>query len=74
MDFDGGLDELLDSDSSNDPAIYFDTAEANASGFDHIRSSGSNVFEYEDLPNGANDIFNDGTPDFNDMIVEYDFI
>ena len=71
---DGGLDELLDSDFSNDPAIYFDTAEANASGFDYIRTAGSNTFEYEDLTNGTNGVFNDGTPDYNDMVVEYDFI
>ena len=71
---DGGLDELLDGDGGNDPAIYFASAEANSSNFDHIRSAGSNTFEYEDLPNGMNDQFNDGTPDFNDMIVEYDFV
>ena len=72
---DGGLDELLDSDSSNDPAVYFDLSAANPSGFDHIRTAlGSNVFEYEDLPNGMNSQYNDGTPDYNDMIVEYDFI
>ena len=71
---DGSLDELLDSDADNDPAIYFASAEANSSNFDHIRSAGSNTFEYEDLPNGVNEQFNDGTPDFNDMIVEYDFI
>ena len=71
---DGGLDELLDEDSSNDPSIYFDTAEANASGFDYIRTAGSNTFEYEDLTYGTNGVFNDGTPDYNDMVVEYDFI
>lgn len=71
---DGGLDELLDSDFSNDPAIYFDTVEANASGFDHISTSGSNTFEYKDLANGTDGVFNDGTPDDNNMVVEYDFI
>ncbi len=70
----GGLDELLDSDSSNDPPVYFDTPEANASGFDHIRTSGSNAFEYEDLTYGTDGVFNDGTPDYNDMVVEYDFV
>ena len=70
----GRLDELLDSDSSNDPPVYFDTPEANASGFDHIRTSGSNTFEYEDLTYGTDGVFNDGTPDYNDMVVEYDFV
>ena len=71
---DGGLDELLDTDSSNDPPVYFASAEANIDNFDHIRSAGSNTFEYEDLPNGMSTEFNETTPDFNDMVVEYDFV
>ena len=69
----GGLDELLDEDSSNDPPIYFDAA-GNASGFDRIRTSGSNTFEYEDLTYGTDGVLNDGTPDYNDMVVEYSFV
>ena len=57
------LEELLDSDSGNDPSVYFPYLGANRDGFDHIRSLGDNVFGFEDLPNG-------GDRDYNDMLIQ----
>ncbi|MFP4102904.1 DUF4114 domain-containing protein [Coleofasciculus sp.] len=57
------LAELLDSDSGNDPSVYFPYLGANRDGFDHIRSLGDNVFGFEDLPNG-------GDRDYNDMLIQ----
>ena len=59
----GGVDLLLDSNASNDPAVYFPFLGANSDGVDHIRMLGSNIFGFEDLPNG-------GDRDFNDIIVK----
>ncbi|MBD2597778.1 esterase-like activity of phytase family protein [Nostoc spongiaeforme FACHB-130] len=56
-------DALLDSNTSNDPAVYFSYLGANTDGFDHIRLLGDNTFGFEDLPNG-------GDQDFNDVIVK----
>ena len=63
----GTIEQLLDSDSTNDPAIYFGSAEANPENFDHIVSLGENTFGYEDFASG-------GDNDFNDMVVSYEFI
>lgn len=60
---DGRPDALIDSNTSNDPAIYFPYLGANTDNFDHIRLLGNNVFGFEDLPNG-------GDQDFNDVIVK----
>ncbi|AFY48778.1 3-phytase (myo-inositol-hexaphosphate 3-phosphohydrolase) [Nostoc sp. PCC 7524] len=60
---DGRPDALLDSNTTNDPAVYFPYLGANADNFDHIRLLGDNVFGFEDLPNG-------GDQDFNDVIVQ----
>ena len=63
----GRPDALTDNTiSSNDPKIYFPFLGANSDGFDHIRMLSSNVFGFEDLPNG-------GDRDFNDMIVTVKF-
>jgi len=63
----GRPDALTDNTiSSNDPKIYFPFLGANSDGFDHIRMLSSNVFGFEDLPNG-------GDRDFNDMIVTVRF-
>jgi Putative Ig domain/Domain of unknown function (DUF4114)/von Willebrand factor type D domain len=59
---DGRPDALLDSNPSNDPAVYFPFLGANTDKVDHIRLLGNNVFGFEDLPSG-------GDKDFNDMIV-----
>ncbi|MEH1844009.1 MAG: putative Ig domain-containing protein [Nostoc sp.] len=58
----GGLDGLLDSNSNNDPAVYFPFLRANTDKVDHIRLLGNNIFGFEDLPSGSDN-------DFNDVIV-----
>ncbi|MDX2100497.1 MAG: 5'-nucleotidase C-terminal domain-containing protein [Leptolyngbyaceae cyanobacterium bins.59] len=58
----GRPEALLDTDTSNDPAIYFPFIGANPGRVDHIRLLGDNVFGFEDLPNG-------GDLDYNDVIV-----
>ena len=62
----GSLDELTDSDTSNNPEIYFPYLGANADGVDHISLLADNTFGFEDLPNG-------GDYDYNDLIVKIDF-
>lgn len=62
----GSLDQLTDSDSSNNPEIYFPYSGANADGVDHIRLLADNTFGFEDLPNG-------GDSDYNDLIVKINF-
>ncbi|WP_292778201.1 Calx-beta domain-containing protein [Nostoc sp. NMS9] len=57
-----GLDGLLDSNSNNDPAVYFPFLRANTDKVDHIRLLGNNIFGFEDLPGG-------GDNDFNDVVV-----
>jgi len=59
----GTPDLLLDNNTANDPAVYFPFLGSNSDGVDHIRMLGSNVFGFEDLPNG-------GDRDFNDIIVK----
>jgi len=54
--------EVLDANAANDPAVYFAFIGANPDGVDHIRLLASNVFGFEDLPNG-------GDLDYNDVIV-----
>ena len=61
------LDPLLDSNPGNDPTVYFPFEAANSDGFEHIRTLGENKLGFEDLPKG-------GDLDFNDMIVEYNFL
>jgi len=62
----GNLDQLTDSDTSNNPEIYFPYLGANADGVDHIRLLADNTFGFEDLPNG-------GDLDYNDLIVKIEF-
>ncbi|MCY7332713.1 MAG: DUF4114 domain-containing protein [Pseudanabaena sp. CAN_BIN31] len=59
----GTPDLLLDGNPNNDPAVYFPFLGANTDGVDHIRMLGSNVFGFEDLPNG-------GDRDFNDIVIK----
>ena len=59
---DSSIEALTDDNPHNDSTIYFTYAGANTDGFDHVRSSESNVFEFEDLPNG-------GDMDFDDVVV-----
>ena len=59
----GTADTLLDSNSSNDPSVYFSYLGANTDGVDHIRMLGNNTFGFEDLSGG-------GDRDFNDVIIK----
>lgn len=54
---------MLDTNSSNDPSVYFPFLGANTEKVDHLRLLGSNIFGFEDLVNG-------GDRDFNDVIVQ----
>ena len=63
---DSSIEALTDDNPDNDPAIYFTYSDANVDGFDHIRSPRINLFEFEDLPNG-------GDEDFNDLVVDVSF-
>ncbi|MBT9311808.1 fasciclin domain-containing protein [Leptothoe kymatousa] len=58
-----GPEVLLDTDTANDPDIYFAFVGANSDGADHIRLLGDNTFGFEDLSGG-------GDQDFNDVIVQ----
>ncbi|MEO0870326.1 MAG: DUF4114 domain-containing protein, partial [Cyanobacteria bacterium J06642_11] len=49
----GTIEELLDADTSNDPAIYFPFMGANSDGADHIRLYADNVFGFEDMAGGG---------------------
>jgi hypothetical protein len=59
----GTPDALLDSNSNNDPDIYFTFLGANSDGVDHVRMLGDNTFGFEDMRGG-------GDKDFNDIIVQ----
>jgi hypothetical protein len=59
----GSPDQLLDTNKSNDPAVYFAYLGANSDGIDHIRLLGNNTFGFEDLPGG-------GDLDYNDIIIK----
>ena len=63
---DSDFEALSDDTPDNDPTVYFTYSDANADGFDHVRNSEPNVFEFEDLPNG-------GDLDFNDVVVDVSF-
>ena len=54
--------QLLDSDSGNDPEIYFPYIGANSDGTDHVRMLGDNIWGFEDKREG-------GDLDFNDIVV-----
>ena len=58
--------EVLDTNTQNDPNVYFAFLGANTDGVDHIRLLGNNVFGFEDLPNG-------GDLDYNDMVIAANF-
>ncbi|MBW4561832.1 MAG: multicopper oxidase domain-containing protein [Mojavia pulchra JT2-VF2] len=59
---DGRPDAILDSNSNNDPSVYFPFLGANSDKVDHIRMLGNNIFGFEDLAGG-------GDKDHNDVIV-----
>ncbi|WP_062295123.1 FG-GAP-like repeat-containing protein [Nostoc piscinale] len=59
----GGVDALLDSNTSNDPTVFFTFLGANSDKTQHVRILGDNTFGFEDLVGG-------GDNDFNDFIVK----
>ncbi|MEM9807380.1 MAG: DUF4114 domain-containing protein, partial [Cyanobacteria bacterium P01_D01_bin.56] len=59
----GTIEELLDADTGNDPAIYFPFIGANSDGFDHVRLFGDNTFGFEDMAGG-------GDADYDDLIIQ----
>ena len=63
---DGTIEQLLDSDMTNDPAIYFNHLGANSDGQDHVRLLGDNTFGYEDMTGG-------GDMDYDDIIARVSF-
>ena len=64
---DGTIEQLQDSDTSNDPVLYFGAASLNSDGVDHINRLGENTLGYEDLAAG-------GDADYNDLVVSYEFL
>ncbi|MEA5572294.1 choice-of-anchor I family protein [Calothrix sp. UHCC 0171] len=54
---------ILDSNSNNDPAVYFPFLGANPGQVDHIRLLGNNTWGFEDLPLG-------GDKDYNDIVLQ----
>ena len=63
---DGTVADLLDSDVTNDPAIYFTHVQGNSDGADHVRLLGDNIFGFEDLAGG-------GDMDFDDVVMQATF-
>jgi hypothetical protein len=59
----GTADAILDSNSSNDPAVFFSYLGANSDKRDHVRLLGDNTFGFEDMVGG-------GDGDFNDAVVK----
>lgn len=59
----GNIAQLLDSDASNDPQVFFPYLGANPGKTDHIRLLGDNTFGFEDQIGG-------GDRDYDDMIVK----
>lgn len=61
---DGTIDQVLNSlDPKTAPRVYFNYVAANADGFDHIKSLGTNKFGFEDTWGG-------GDKDYNDLIFK----
>ncbi|OCQ96095.1 hypothetical protein BCD64_12120 [Nostoc sp. MBR 210] len=59
----GGINALLDSNTSNDPTVFFTFLGANSDNARHVRILGDNTFGFEDLVGG-------GDNDFNDVVVK----
>jgi Domain of unknown function (DUF4114)/RTX calcium-binding nonapeptide repeat (4 copies) len=59
----GSLNELTDTNTNNNPTVYFPFLGANSDRVDHIRLLGDNTWGFEDLAGG-------GDGDFNDVIVK----
>ena len=63
----GTLEQLTDGDSGNDPEVYFPYMGANSDGFDHVNLLGDNTFGFEDMSSNSD-------KDYNDLIVNIDFV
>jgi Domain of unknown function (DUF4394)/Domain of unknown function (DUF4114) len=64
---DGTIAELEDGDHGNNPTIYFPYAGVNSDGMEHIRSLGGNTF-------GIENVQNSGDLNFDDLVVNFDFV
>jgi hypothetical protein len=63
----GALATFDDNDPDNDTPVYFSYLGANGDGVDHVRLLGDNIWGFEDLPNG-------GDQDFNDIVMQLNFV
>ncbi|KST62145.1 Ig-like domain-containing protein [Mastigocoleus testarum] len=63
----GTLEQLTDGDNNNDPEVYFPYMGANSDGFDHVNLLGDNTFGFEDTNSNSD-------KDYNDLIVDIDFV
>lgn len=63
----GNIDGLGDGDSSNDPTVFFSYLGANSDSSEHIKALGDNTIGFEHALGG-------GDLDFDDLVVEYDFV
>ena len=63
----GNIDGLGDNDSSNDPTVFFSYLGANSDSSEHIKILGDNTIGFEHALGG-------GDLDFDDLVVEYDFV
>lgn len=59
----GTLDQLLDTDPTNDPDLFFPFIDLNTDGADHVASLGPNRLGFED-------VFGGGDQDFNDLVIQ----
>ncbi len=59
----GTIEQLLDGDPANDPAVFFPFLGANPGGVDQIKLLGDNTFGFEDLVGG-------GDFDYDDLVVK----
>jgi Domain of unknown function (DUF4114) len=62
----GSLSQLTDTDTNNNPQVYFPYLGVNADGVDHMRLLANNTFGFEDLAGG-------GDLDYNDVIINMNF-
>jgi len=62
----GNVNQVLNSPSASQPAVYFSYLGANPDKVDHIRLLGSNAWGFEDLAGG-------GDRDFNDIVIRANF-
>ncbi|MGG6238609.1 DUF4114 domain-containing protein [Nodosilinea sp. AN01ver1] len=59
----GTIEQLLDGNSANDPAVFFPFLGANPKGVDQVKLLGDNTFGFEDLVGG-------GDLDYDDLVVK----